>query len=88
MSVAVKTKEDTTSVMREPTFLLNTGGPVCQRILMRQYAYSPRKDMNKYEVRGKDNMGKWMAGAVHPIWPTHWSCHSPKEISDWGPIVA
>ena len=48
--VAAKTKENTTSdeVAQVPRWILTE--PLCQRISIRQYASSPRKDKNGYEI--------------------------------------
>ena len=43
VSVTVKMREDTASATRKYKFLRRLRGPVCRRIYMRKYAYSPRK---------------------------------------------
>ena len=62
---------------------------MCQRISMRQYASSPRKDKSGYERSEEKNYkGLQRAQVALPVWPAHQSRRSPRETSVRGPIVA
>ena len=58
---------------------------MCQRILMRQYASSPRGDKSGYE---RDYKGLQRAQVAYPVWPARQPRRSPGETNVWVPIVA
>ena len=65
---------------------------MCQRILMRWYASSTRREKSSYEKKissevEKDYKGLQRAGVAHPVWPTHQLRHSLEEMSVCGLTV-
>ena len=85
MSVVAKTREDDEGAQVAQWKLR---GPVRQRILMRQYASSPRKEKSEYERwEETDYKGLWRAQVALPVWPARQPRRSPEETSVRGPIV-
>ena len=61
---------------------------MCQIILMRQYASSPRKDKSGYErSKERDYKGLQRAQVALPVWPDHQPHRSPEGTSARRPIV-
>ena len=59
---------------------------MCQRISMRQYASSPRKEKSGYErSEKKDYKGLRRAQVALQVWPAHQPSCSPGETSVRGP---
>ena len=60
---------------------------MCQRIQMRQYASSPRKEKSEHERSEKrDYKGLQRAQVALQVWPAHQPGCSPEETSARGPI--
>ena len=61
---------------------------MCQRVLMRQYASSPRKDKSGYErYKERDYKELQRAQVALHVWLAHQPSRSPGETSVRGPIV-
>ena len=59
-----------------------------QRISMRQYASSPRKDKSGYKrSEERDYKELHRAQVTLPVWPAHQPRHSSGETSVRGPIA-
>ena len=62
---------------------------MCQRISMRQYASSPRKDKTGYErSEERDYKGLQRVQVALPVWSANQPHSFPGETSVCGPIVA